>query len=275
MEYLKWSINKNENKGYTTNKNLVENYIDSDASELMDKYTQIDENGVKYILNSIIDSRTIFQGLGVDLGGGICLISSVLEKNFPLKNIFCIEIVEEAIKHCHKKIQKFILGKQSEKILSVNGSFDKMNIDSNTVDFIIAWDSLHHSDNVKNTLQECYRILKKNSFFVVVDKVHNNSTPDMEIERMLNFQYDKKFLKNNFLDENLILKRSDEGEHEYRFFEWEKFFKENNFEIIQNYIIKTNMENSLKNDNNLNEILVDFNVGGFQQQKVIYVLRKI
>ena len=93
----------------------------------MDKYTQIDENGVKYILNSIIDSRTIFQGLGVDLGGGICLISSVLEKNFPLKNIFCIEIVEEAIKHCHKKIQKFILGKQSEKILSVNGSFDKMN----------------------------------------------------------------------------------------------------------------------------------------------------
>ena len=97
----------------------------------------------------------------------------------------------------------------------------------------------------------------------------------MEIERMLNFQYDKKFLKNNFLDENLILKRSDEGEHEYRFFEWEKFFKENNFEIIQNYIIKTNMENSLKNDNNLNEILVDFNVGGFQQQKVIYVLRKI
>ena len=275
MEYLKWSLNKNENKGYATNKNLVENYINSDASELMDKYTQIDENGVLYILNSIIDSKNIFQGIGVDLGGGISLISSVLEKNFPIKNIFCVEIVEEAIKYCHKKIQKFILGKPSEKIISVNGSFDHMEIDTNSVDFIISWDSLHHSDNLKNTLQECYRVLKNNSFLVVVDKVHNNSTPDVEIDRMLNFQYDKEFLKNNFLDENLILKRSDEGEHEYRFFEWENFFKESNFKIIQNYLVKTNTENNLQNDNNLNEILVEFNVGGFQQQKVIYVLKKV
>lgn len=275
MEYLKWNFDKNKNKGYTTNKNLVENYINSDASELMDKYTQIDEKGVLYILNSICNSKNIFQGLGVDLGGGVCLISSVLEKHFSVKNIFCVEIVEEAIKYCHKKIQKFILGKQSEKIISVNGNFDHMNIDTNTVDFIIAWDSLHHSDNLKETLKECFRILKKNSFLVVVDKVHNNSTPDIEIERMLNFQYDKQFLKNNFLDENLILKRGDEGEHEYRFFEWEKFFNESDFKITQNYLIKTNTANNLQNDNNLNEILVDFNVGGFQQQKVIYVLRKI
>ena len=44
---------------------------------------------------------------------------------------------------------------------------------------------------------------------------------------------------------------------------------------MENFLIKTETENNknTKNDNNLKEIFVKFNVGGFQQQKIIYVLK--
>ena len=98
---------------------------------------------------------------------------------------------------------------------------------------------------------------------------------DTEIEIMLNVQYDESFLEKSYRSKDTVLFRKDEGEHEYRFFEWENFFINSGFKIIENFLIKTEIQNNTykKNDNNLKEIFVKFNVGGFQQQKVIYVLK--
>jgi ubiquinone/menaquinone biosynthesis C-methylase UbiE len=277
MEILKWKRDLELDYGYTTNKLLVVGDTSRDVSKVIEDYTLIDEAGVDYILQQIPNSKNIFHGQGIDLGGGVSLISSCIMKFFNPEKIFCLEIVEEVVKTCHEKVQTFILGKKPDNIISVVGDFNHVELPDDSLDFIIFWDSLHHARDPIISLQECKRVLKNDGFVIIIDKVHNNSIPDNEIERMLNIQYDESFLERSFRSKDTVLLRKDDGEHEYRFFEWENFFKISGFNIIENFLIKTETQTNknTKNDNNLKEIFVKFNVGGFQQQKIIYVLQPI
>ena len=274
MKILKWDRNLDSDYGYTTNKLLAAGDSSKNISKIAQNYTGINESGIQKIFAAIPNIEQIFQGTGIDLGGGVSLISSCMMKFFNPEKIYCVEIVEEAVKTCHLKIQKHILGNKPNKIISVIGDFDKLELPDNSLDFAIFWDSLHHSRDPLITLKECKRILKKNGHLIVIDKVYDNSTPDAEIERMLNIQYSEEFLEESNRSKDTILLRKDDGEHDYRFYEWENFFRNSGLQILDNFLIKTETQKnkSEKNDNNLKEIFVDFNVGGFQQQKVVYVL---
>ena len=118
-------------------------------------------------------------------------------------------------------------------------------------------------------------MLKKNGAFIIVDRAHNNSTSNSEIERMLNITYDEKFLTKYYRPKDTILTRRQNGEHEYRFFEWKKFFEESGFDLMDSVIIKTESDENrkLRNDNNLKEIFVDYELGAFGNRKVAFVLR--
>ena len=117
-------------------------------------------------------------------------------------------------------------------------------------------------------------VLKKNGVFIIIDRAHNNSTSDEEIERILNITYDEEFLKKNYrrLDEKLT--RKENGEHEYRFYEWKEFFQKAGFELISNVIIKTKTKENLKlkNDDNIKEIFTEYELGAFGNRKIAYVL---
>ena len=275
MKYINWEKNSGYNKGYNTNKLIAEKNYKSSSNTIVKAYTQIQESGVLEILKNITNIRKIFSGIGIDVGGGVALISATIAKNFKIDKIYCVEYVEEVVKLCHPIVKKNILEKNFNQVQSIVGDFDNLQLPNNSIDFMISWDSLHHSENPVKTLNECKRVLKDNGFLVIVDKSHNNSVSDDEIINMLDYQYDKEFLKLNNLDTNTILFRKDEGEHEYRFYEWENFFENAGFKIIQNFLIKTKTPSNLskKNDNDLKEIFVKFNVGGFQQQKAVYVLQ--
>ena len=275
MKYINWEKNSGYNKGYNTNKLIAEKNYKSSSNTIVKAYTQIQESGVLEILKNITNIRKIFSGIGVDVGGGVALISATIAKNFKIDKIYCVEYVEEVVKLCHPIVKKNILEKNFNQVQSIVGDFDNLQLPNNSIDFMISWDSLHHSENPVKTLNECKRVLKDNGFLVIVDKSHNNSVSDDEIINMLDYQYDKEFLKLNNLDTNTILFRKDEGEHEYRFYEWENFFENAGFKIIQNFLIKTETPSNLskKNDNELKESFVKFNVGGFQQQKAVYVLQ--
>ena len=151
-----------------------------------------------------------------------------------------------------------------------------LKLDDNSLDFAISWDSMHHSIDPITTLQECNRVLKKNGLFLIIDRAHNNSTPDSEIERMLNIKYNKEFLRKNYRSEDLVLSRRDNGEHEYRFFEWKNFFDKSNFELVTSLIVKTETEENKKmtNDAGIKEIFVDYDLGAFGNRKSVFLLRK-
>ncbi len=279
MTYDIWKREKSLISGqeYLGNQLIAKNASSKGYDAIISEYVYIDTNYVSEIFKKIPKAWEMMKGKGVDLGGGVGCISSTIAKKEEVEKIFCIELVEDVVKLCQPIVKENILGKNADKVISVVGSFDHLELENDSIDFAVSWDSMHHSLNLTKTLTECKRILKKNSIFVIVDRAHNNSTPDSEIERMLNIVYDKEFLRKNYRSENIILTRKDNGEHEHRFFEWNEYFKQAGFEILSRIVIKTSTDENrkMKNDEGIPEIFVDHELGAFGNRKVAFVLKPI
>ena len=273
---LVWKCDKHvrTNQEYLGNKILAEKTSEKGYDAIISEYVYIDSSEVEKTIKLIPNVYDKIQGIGVDLGGGVGCISSTIAKNPNVEKIFCVELVEEVVKLCQPIVKKQILKDQYEKVVSVVGDYNFLELPDNSVDFAISWDAMHHSQDPIITLQECKRVLNKNGIFIIIDRVHNNSTSDDEIERILNITYDEEFLKKNYrrLDEKLT--RKENGEHEYRFYEWKEFFQKAGFELISNVIIKTKTEENLKlkNDDNIKEIFTEYELGAFGNRKMAYVL---
>jgi ubiquinone/menaquinone biosynthesis C-methylase UbiE len=273
---LVWKCDKHvrTNQEYLGNKILAEKTSEKGYDAIISEYVYIDSSEVEKTIKLIPNVYDKIQGIGIDLGGGVGCISSTIAKNPNVEKIFCVELVEEVVKLCQPIVKKQILKDQYEKVVSVVGDYNFLELPDNSVDFAISWDAMHHSQDPVITLQECKRVLNKNGIFIIIDRVHNNSTSDQEIERILNITYDEEFLKKNYrrLDEKLT--RKENGEHEYRFYEWKEFFQKTGFELISNVIIKTKTEENLKlkNDDNVKEIFTEYELGAFGNRKIAYVL---
>ena len=277
MDYQIWKRNPNLISGqeYITNQLVAKEASSKGFSAIIDEYVYINSENVENTFNIIPKSSELIHGTGIDLGGGIGCISSTLAKRNAVDKIYCVELVEDAVKLCHTIVKQEILKEEKHKVISVIGDYDNLELEDNSIDFAVSWDSMHHSIDPIKTFKECKRVLKKNGVFIIVDRAHNNSTSDSEIERMLNITYDQEFLAKNYRPKDTILTRRQNGEHEYRFFEWKKFFKESGFDLIDSVVIKTESDENrkLRNDNNIKEIFVNYNLGAFGNRKVAFVLR--
>ena len=277
MDYQIWKRNPNLISGqeYITNQLVAKEASSKGFSAIIDEYVYINSENVEKTFNIIPKSSELIHGTGIDLGGGIGCISSTLARRNAVDKIYCVELVEDAVKLCHTIVKQEILKEEKHKVISVIGDYDNLELEDNSIDFAVSWDSMHHSIDPIKTFKECKRVLKKNGVFIIVDRAHNNSTSDSEIERMLNITYDQEFLAKNYRPKDTILTRRQNGEHEYRFFEWKKFFKESGFDLIDSVVIKTESDENrkLRNDNNIKEIFVNYNLGAFGNRKVAFVLR--
>jgi len=277
MDYQIWKRNPNLISGqeYITNQLVAKEASTKGFSAIIDEYVYINSENVEKTFNIIPKSSELIHGTGIDLGGGIGCISSTLAKRNAVGKIYCVELVEDAVKLCHTIVKQEILKEEKHKVISVIGDYDNLELEDNSIDFAVSWDSMHHSIDPIKTFKECKRVLKKNGVFIIVDRAHNNSTSDSEIERMLNITYDQEFLAKNYRPKDTILTRRQNGEHEYRFFEWKKFFKESGFDLIDSVVIKTESDENrkLRNDDNIKEIFVNYNLGAFGNRKVAFVLR--
>jgi ubiquinone/menaquinone biosynthesis C-methylase UbiE len=275
--YLKWPLKIDiNNQEYIGNDLLARKLSKKGYNALIKDYVYIYPEDVKKTFKFIPDAWESFKGRGIDLGSGVGCISATIATKEEVKKIYSLELVESVVSLCQPIVINKILGKNSDKVISVMGDFDHLKIKDASLDFATCWFSMHHSLDPVRTLKEAYRVLKPGGRFVFVDKVHDNSTPDKEIERMLNIAYSEEFLKKNFRPAGIKLTRKENGEHEYRFFEWEKFIKKSGFKILTEVIVKTDgPENrSHKNDNKLPEVFVDYQIGGFGNRAVGFVLLK-
>ena len=276
--FITWKIDKKilSTEDYKLNNKIAKKYSKKNFNIIAKKYTTILPKNVHALLKT---NRKIWKSLkndGADLGGGVGVVSSVVAKKKTINKVYCIEPVENAVTKCQPIIKSKILNKDEYKVLSVLGTFDNIELKKSSLDFCIAWDAMHHSSNLLKTLKEVKKVLKRNGKFVIVDRAHNNGTTDAEIKRMENVVYDKEFLKSNSLPLNKILTRKMNGEREYRFKEWESFFKKAGFKIKERVILKENHQKALKekNDDNIKEKIVKFKIGGFAKKKIIYMLGK-
>lgn len=277
MKPLRWKLGIDiNNEEYRGNDLLAQKLSKKGYKALIEDYVYIFPEDVKRTFLHIPEGWESFKGRGIDLGSGVGCISATIAKKEQVKKVYSVELVESVVTLCQPIVINKILGRDKDKVTSVIGDFDNLKVKDSSLDFATCWFSMHHSMNPVKTLKEALRVLKPGGRFVFVDKFHNNDTPDSEIERMLNIVYSEEFLKNNFRPAGIKLTRRENGEHEYRLFEWEKFIKKSGFKVISEIIIKTDNEENrkVKNDAGLDEVLVNYNIGGFGNRAVGFVLQK-
>ena len=279
MSILKWKVNKTIlNTGdYKLNNHVASKVAKKGFKKIIKHYTDITPKNIEKVLKKNKKFWSSLKGIGVDLGGGVGCVSSVVAKKKDNRKIYCVEVVRNAVLKCQPLVKKGILKSNAHKVVSVIGDFDNINLPDSTVDFCLAWESLHHSNNVVKTLKEAKRITKNNGKILIIDRAHKNNTPDKEIKRMLNVVYSKEFLKKNWLPQNRIFTREQNGEHEYRFRELKNFFKKAKLKVLEAFILKEKVKKNkdYKNDAGLKEFFVNFRFGGFEKKKVMFMLEVI
>jgi ubiquinone/menaquinone biosynthesis C-methylase UbiE len=279
FRYETWEVDYDliQSEDYKLNNRIALEVSKKGFDEISKKYTHICLESIKAILALIPNSVNRLQGAGIDLGGGVGSVSSAVAGSQSVEEIICLEVTENCVKHCHEIVISSILGKSSYKVRSVIGDFNKIKLKNSVLDFAIAWDAMHHSLDVVDTLKEVKRVLKDDGCLLIIDRAHDNSILDEEIERMLNIQYSKEFMIDNFLPEGKVLMRRQNGEHEYRFDQWNEFFEQAGFYIDQSILVMENHDRNVEyiNDAGINQVTVDFELGGFERRKVIYMLKAL
>lgn len=273
--YQEWKRNPAllEGQEYLVNNHMALQISKLGFEQIIDKYIAITPECIQHTLRALPKAWNSFYGQGVDLGGGVGAVSSIIALKPAVSLIYCIEVTEHCVSECQPVVKKHILGDRQAKMISVLGDFDNLELPAGSLDFAVSWDSMHHSVDLVKTLKETRRVLKKTGKLVIIDRAHDNATPDAEIERMGNIIYDKKFMRDVFQPEGKKLTRLENGEHDYRFYEWEDFFERAGFEVIDKALIKTiGTLDECKNDAGVREIPVDYSLGGFIQRKVVYIL---
>jgi SAM-dependent methyltransferase len=170
------------------------------------------------------------KGTGLELGAGCAAISVELVKRYPeVKKVYAIEIVPEIVEFAALPLIE--MHKLESTIIPVVGNFDEMKVSADSIDFIVEFDSLHHSFNLKETIAESGRVLKKGGQLIAIDRSHWNTSKRRRTE-LENQEYSHKFLRDRGMDENKRVTRADNGEHEFLLSEYIQAFKSAGFQKI-------------------------------------------
>ena len=160
------------------------------------------------------------RGRGIELGAGCGVLAAVVAKRPDVESVLAVEVCEQITELLIPKIARHVLGDSAAKVLPITGSFDDLRIPDASLDFAIEHDSLHHSDDLAVTMTECSRVLKPGGLLLCFDRCHDDSVTDAEVDRLLSKVYSRDYLVANCYPPDITLTRRENGEHEYRLFEW-------------------------------------------------------
>ena len=90
------------------------------------------------------------KGVGLELGAGCGALSIELAERFDeVEKVYAVEIVPEITEIAMLKLIEI---SNAVKVVPVLGSFDDLKLNDNQIDWIIEFDSLHHSFDLEKTL---------------------------------------------------------------------------------------------------------------------------
>jgi SAM-dependent methyltransferase len=219
VERLSWVVGRNK---------FADECNTLPVEEILKKYVYLTANDVEHLVSIITKLHgDVFKGVGIELGAGVAIFSAILSKMSSVDRIYALELVPSIV----RKIQNRVFEEygNSHKAIATLGSFDDLKLDNASCDFIIEYDSLHHSFNLAATLKEAYRVLKPGGVLIAIDRIQSNSMHDRLKERLLNFEYGRKWLESNYYDPSVRLTREMNGEHEIRESEWVDAFRSAGF----------------------------------------------
>jgi len=188
-----------------------------------------------------------FCGKGIEIGAGMGVLSASMlqlsdEFDFSIEKLVAVESCKPYVDIGINRIAQHYLGQASSKLVAQQEDFENLTFNNGEFDFGIQIESLHHADNIEQAVTEIYRVLKSGGIFLSIDRSWPNSVDEETLEEMLNHEYEEKWLKEKGFEGSGVLRRRDNGEHEYRDHEWNKFFINAGFVKIRGYQSSTGLE---------------------------------
>lgn len=171
------------------------------------------------------------KGIGLELGAGCAAISVELARDIrEIEKIFAVEIVPEIVEMAQTSLIR-IAGVQN-RVIPVLGDFDNLKVEDESIDWIIEFDSLHHSFDLERTAKESYRVLKEGGTLIAIDRAHWNTSRE-RMRSLENEPYSKEFLLTRGWDPNTKITRADNGEHEHLVSDYQKHFLKAGFKSFK------------------------------------------
>ena len=162
------------------------------------------------------------KGVGLELGAGCAAISVELARDIKeIEKMFAVEIVPEIVEMAQTSLIS-IAGVQ-DKVIPVLGDFDNLKLDDESIDWIIEFDSLHHSFDLEKTAKESFRVLKRGGVLIAIDRAHWN-TSRARMDSLENEPYSEAFLQARGWDNTRRITRADNGEHEHLVKDYRRYF---------------------------------------------------
>jgi ubiquinone/menaquinone biosynthesis C-methylase UbiE len=221
---------------YVNSRNILsKNLSDEDIeSSIYNDHVYIEKRELTEILDAVKNLNFTPTGIGLELGSGCSAISVELAKNNKnIEKIYAVELVPNIIQNAAVKLIE--INKVSDKVIPVLGNFDDIKLKDQTVDFVVEWDSLHHSFNLERTIQESSRVLKQGGQLFAIDRSHWKISRKRKAE-LENQIYSKEFLLNIGLDINKVFTRAENGEHEYLLSEYLNALRKAGFSKVEYFI---------------------------------------
>lgn len=160
-------------------------------------------------------------GTILEIGAGNGILTCQMAKIKGVNRIYALDYS----RNCVEKLMPYVIKKfnlsenEQNLIFPVIGSFNDIKLPDNSVDFVIAWISLHHSEDRERTLKEIYRVLKVNGYLIALEKAHPNTYTNRMLNKELNKGYDFSLL--NGYDPSKKYTRRMNSEHTPILAEWE------------------------------------------------------
>lgn len=215
--------------------------------EISSIYSYFSINDHKEFVKEICNKIGLnLSGTGLEIGSGPGIFSnSILKIYNNIDKIYLLEIVPE-IFTLMKKVSEY--NKTDSKVSGILGDFNNMRFNDSSLDFVLDFDSIHHSEDFDLTFKEISRVLKPGGVLLCFDRGHPNYISKGQINDMLDIEYSKEYKIENNIDPNKKFTRRMNGEHEPLLKEWVNTSKKYGFknEIyifnkknIRNFIIST------------------------------------
>jgi SAM-dependent methyltransferase len=228
---------------------FARNFESAPLGQILETYTKLDLARARQLIaageKAVLPAR--LRGVGLELGAGTALLSSALAGRPEIEKVYAVEVVPEMVSRIQKRVVESLLPPAARaKVCRTRGSFDHLELPEESADFILELASWHHSDDLKRTLAEAARVLKKGGVALAFDRIQPDQMTDQQVDALLDQVYPRDFLEKMGYPPGIRLTRRVNGEHEYRRREWLAAFAEAGFEVLAMVDLERRAEPPLK-----------------------------
>src|SRR3989344_451971 len=170
------------------------------------------------------------KGDGMEIAAGAGVFASSITRLYPnVTKMYALEIVPRMVTKLQPKIIDHT--NMTGRVIPMIGDFNDIKLPNASLDFVVGFNALHHSNTLHKTLSEIGRVLKPGGKLIFFDRAHPNFMSLAQENFLLEREYWPAYKIDRGLDLNKSYKRTDNGEHEPRFRDWNKAFEKTGMKI--------------------------------------------